>query len=63
MGFFMEQKKLIDINNEHTIIRQTFPSSIFIGGRPDEKIKIVSSTATKRVMESGKEDEIEIYKK
>jgi hypothetical protein len=63
MGFFMEQKKLIDINNEHTIIRQTFPSSIFVGGRPDEKIKIVSSTATKKVMESGKEDEIGIYKK
>jgi hypothetical protein len=61
-GFFMEQKQLIDLNNEHRIIRQTFPSSMFIGGRPDIKITIISSDATKKVMETGKENDINVFK-
>lgn len=62
-GFFMEQKMLTDLNNEHRIIRQTFPSSIFIGGRADIEIVIVSSDATKKVMETGLENDIDIFKK
>jgi uncharacterized protein YqiB (DUF1249 family) len=62
-GFFMEQKRLVDLNNEHRIIRQTFPASMFIGGRADIEITIVSSDATKKVMETGKENDIEIFKK
>lgn len=61
-GFFMEQKRLIDLNNEHRIIRTTFPSSIFIGNRGDIQIMIVSSDATKKVMETGKENDIDIFK-
>jgi hypothetical protein len=62
-GFFMEQKKLVDLNNEHRIIRQTFPSSIFIGGRPDIEIVIVSSDKTKEVMKTGKENDVDVFKK
>lgn len=61
-GFFMEQKRLVDLNNEHRIIRQTFPASVFIGGRSDISITIVSSDATKKVMETGKENDIDIFK-
>jgi len=61
-GFFMEQKRLIDLNNEHRIIRQSFPASIFIGGRTDIEIVIVSSAATKKVMETGEENDIDIFK-
>jgi hypothetical protein len=61
-GFFMEQKILTDLNNEHRIIRKTLPASIFIGGRPDIAITIVSSDATKKVMQTGKENDIEIFK-
>jgi len=61
-GFFMEQKRLVDLNNEHRIIRQTFPASVFIGGRSDIAITIVSSDATKKVMETGKENDIDIFK-
>lgn len=61
-GFFMEQKRLVDLNNEHRIIRQTFPGSIFIGSRSDIQITIVSSDATKKVMETGKENDIDIFK-
>lgn len=61
-GFFMEQKRLVDLSNEHRIIRQTFPASIFIGSRADIEILIVSSDATKKVMETGKENDIDIFK-
>lgn len=61
-GFFMEQKRLVDLNNEHRIIRKTFPGSIFIGGRSDIEITIVSSDATKKVMETGIENDIDIFK-
>lgn len=62
-GFFMEQKKLVDLNNEHRIIRQTFPSNIFIGSRPDIQIVIVSSDKTKAIMASGKENNIDVFNK
>jgi hypothetical protein len=61
-GFFMEQKLLFDLNNEHRIIRKTFPESMFIGSREDIEITIVSSDATKKVMETGKENDIDIFK-
>jgi hypothetical protein len=60
-GFFMEQQILVDLNNEHRIIRQTFPSSLFIGSRPDITITIISSEATKKVMETGMENDIELF--
>jgi hypothetical protein len=62
-GFFMEQKKLTDLNNEHRIVRGTFPNSLFIGGRPDIEIKIISSDKTKKVMETGEENDVELFKK
>lgn len=60
-GFFMEQKRLTDLNNEHRIVRQTFPNSLFIGSRPDIQITIVSSSATKMVMQTGLEDDVDIF--
>ena len=60
-GFFMEQKLLIDLNNEHRIIRKTFPGSLFIGDREDIEIVIVSSTETKKVMETGIDDNIQLF--
>ena len=56
-GFFMEQKRLIDLSN----IRKSFPYSVFIGGRADIPITIVSSSATKKVIETGIEDSIKVF--
>jgi len=61
-GFFMEQKYLTDLNNQHRIIRHTWPKSMFIGSRPDIQIVVVSSSATKKVMETGEENDIQIFK-
>lgn len=62
-GFFMEQKRLVDLDNEHRILKRTIPQSWFVGSRPDIAITIVSSSATKQVMESGEENDIDIFKK
>jgi hypothetical protein len=61
-GFFMEQKRLIDLSNEHRIICQTFPSSIFIGNRSDIKITIVTSDVTKEVTATGSENSVNVFK-
>lgn len=62
-GFFMEQKKLVDLNAQHRNVRQTWPGSMFIGSRPDIAIIIVTSAKTDEVMKSGQENDIEIFKK
>jgi len=61
IGFFNEQKKLIDLDNEHKIMRQTFPGNLFIGGRPDVEFTIISSQRTKDVFESGEENDINLF--
>lgn len=63
MGFHMEQKRLIDLNNEHRTFRQTFPNSIFIGNRPDVEFKIISSEKTKQITTTGEENDIDLFKK
>jgi hypothetical protein len=61
MGFFMEQKRLIDLDNQHKIFRQTFPNMIFIGNRPDVEFNIVSSEKTKQIINTGLEDDIKVF--
>lgn len=61
IGFFNEQKKLIDMNNEHKIMRQTFPNSFFIGSRPDVPIELITSQRTKAVFEIGEENDLNLF--
>lgn len=60
-GFFMEQKKMIDLINQHRIIRKTFPGNLFIGNRPDFKYEVVSSTKAKEIMGTAIDDNIELF--
>lgn len=62
-GFFMEQKKLIDLDREHKVLRQQFPASFFIGSRPDVKFTIITSSKTESVYKTGKEDDMELFNK
>lgn len=62
-GFFMEQKKLIDINNEHRILLKKFPSSLFLSGREEIKITLVTSDKTDEVFKTGKENDINLFNK
>jgi hypothetical protein len=56
-GFQAEQEKLIDMHREHQTMRKVFPSSIFIGGRPEVEITLITSGKTKDVYLTGEENE------
>lgn len=60
-GFFIEQKKLIDIDREHKTMRQVFPHILFIGGRPDLDIVIILSSQTKEIYKNGEENNISLF--
>lgn len=62
-GFFMEQKKMIDLDREHRVLRQTFPNSLFIGTRPDVKFIIVTSGKTQETYRTGQENDVDLFKK
>jgi len=62
-GFFMEQKKLIDIDREHKLYRKTFPQSWFIGDGQDIGIIVITSEQTENIYKTGKEDNIELFDK
>ena len=60
--FFNEQKKILSIKNQHDDLRMTIPNKWFLGDVQELEYKIVSSTTTKTVLQSGVEDNISLYK-
>lgn len=52
-GFFVEQKKLIDMNVQHGIMLKTFPKKLVIGKRPAIEIVVLKNVATKEAYETG----------
>ena len=61
-SFTMEEKRLFDLANQHRIVLNSFPSSIFVGGRGEIEITVVSSAKTKEVMKTGEENDINLFK-
>jgi uncharacterized protein YdiU (UPF0061 family) len=59
--FASVQIKLRDIKRESDNLRQMFPSSLFVGGKPELKVKIVTSEKTDSVFNAGKEDDIKVF--
>lgn len=62
-GFKHEQDKLADIVREHSDLLGTFPSSVFVGGRPALSVTFVSSAKTKDTYRTGEENDIDVFKK
>jgi hypothetical protein len=60
-GWTRDQKKLIDIKREHDALRQLFPSKLFVGGRPELEIVVVTSSKTKAVFASGEDNDIDLF--
>lgn len=60
--FLLVQRKLMDIENQHNNLLDVFPSSLFLSGRERLNYQVVSSTHTKNVMETGIEDDIDVFK-
>lgn len=58
--FTREQKTLIDLKREHDNIRQKFPSSVVVGGRPEIKIELITSGKTQETYVNGQENDIKL---
>lgn len=59
--FTEAQKTLRDVKLQHDNIRTQPISSWFVGGRPELKITIVTSSKTENVFEQAKEDDINVF--
>jgi hypothetical protein len=57
------QTEIIDLNREHKNCITMFPSSIICGGRPLIKIDIVTSTRTDNAFVTGKDDDVDVFRK
>ena len=60
--FALEQKAMTDLKREHDDIETTWPSSMFVKKRTME-IQIVTSTKTENAFKTGKEDDVDLFKK
>ena len=56
----MRQKELIDFKREHDKLRQMFPSSVFVGMRPEIVITIITSDKTDDTFKKGKDNDVEL---
>lgn len=59
--FARVQNRLIDIKREHDVLRQKFPSKMFVGKRDELEINIVTSAKTEEVFAAGTEDDVELF--
>lgn len=59
--FTTSQKQIIDLKREHDNLLDTFPGSLLITNREKVEIKIITSTRTKEVMETGKDDNVNLF--
>lgn len=59
--FTHEQQKSIDIKREHDNLRTMFPTSLFVGGRPELELRLVTSQRTDEAFESGKDDNVKLF--
>lgn len=61
--FEREQKTLIDLNREHSIMFRQFPSNLYLSilGRKEIEIQLVTSTKTEEAFKSGKDDDVDMF--
>lgn len=60
-AFTRTQETMLDIIREHTTLCQTFPGKWFIANNKPIEYTIISSTKSKEVMESGLDDDVELF--
>lgn len=62
-AFLTTQRQLIDLKREHDNLRTKWPSKWFINNDVAEiVIQIVSSTHSKEVIKTGKDDDVDLFK-
>ena len=61
--FQTSQERMIDIIREHETLCNTYPSKWFISNDSEIKYTVISSTATKQVVATGKDDNVDLFHK
>lgn len=61
--FAREQTQLLDMQREHRNLIQQLPGAIFLVGRQPIEVKLVTSGRTERAFETGREDDVDLFKK
>ena len=61
-GFFIEQKKLVDMQKQHRDMLVTFPSKLIVGKRPPIDIVVLKNVETKKAYETGTDSSPELFK-
>jgi len=64
-GFTFRQKELLDLKREHDLILRKFPSSLVLSmlGRKPIDVTIVTSSRTAAAFETGRDDDVTVFKK
>lgn len=60
-NFEREQKRLVDLKAQHDNLRESPISGHFVGDADEIEIQTVTSSKTEEVMESGREDNIDVF--
>ena len=63
-AFTFRQKELLDLSRAHTILLRRFPEGAILTwmGRKTIDVTIVTSTKTEKVFETGKDDDVDVFK-
>ena len=64
-SFTMRQTELLDLKREHDKLLRTFPSNMILSmfGRRSIDVVIVTSTKTAEIFATGKDDDVQVFKK
>jgi hypothetical protein len=60
-SFDHEQKVMSSIIQEHSNLIKKFPGSLFISNKSEIQYTTISSKYTKKVMETGEDEEIKLF--
>lgn len=61
--FASAQERMVDIIREHSTLCKTYPAKWFISNTSEIEYTVISSSKTKEIMESGEDDDVELFKK
>lgn len=61
--FSNEQEKVLDLIREHNVLIKTVPGKWFVSNQLPIEYEVISSTVAKNVMESRRDDDVDLFKK
>lgn len=63
LQFLKTQERMLDIIREHETLCQTYPSKWFINNKTPIEYTVISSTKSKMTIETGIDDDVDLFKK